>query len=66
MMLTRISEDFEAAKEKALKIRALKCLVVDRKKEMVDICMTAVRASLIYENVYLLGRTAFECCEGIY
>jgi hypothetical protein len=33
---------------------------------MVDICMTAVRANLIYENVYLLGRTAFECCEGIY
>jgi argininosuccinate synthase len=66
MMLTRVSEDFEAAKEKALKIGALKCLVVDRKKEMVDICMTAVRANLIYENVYLLGRTAFKCCRGIY
>jgi argininosuccinate synthase len=62
-MLRRVTliyllEDFETAKEKALKIGALKCLVVDRKKEMVDICMTAVRANLIYENVYLLGKSA--------
>jgi hypothetical protein len=49
-----------------LEDRSLKMSGRRQEKEMVDICMTAVRANLIYENVYLLGRTAFECCEGIY
>lgn len=49
-------EDFEAAREKALKIGATKFVVEDVRKEFVEeICYPAVQANAIYENVYLLG-----------
>lgn len=49
-------EDFEAAREKALKIGATKFIVEDVRKEFVeDLCFPAVQANAIYENVYLLG-----------
>lgn len=52
-------EDFEAAKQKAAKIGALKCYVEDLKKEFIEeLCWPAVQCNAIYENVYLLGMLA--------
>lgn len=49
-------EDFEAAREKALKIGASKYVLVDVKKEFVeDVLYPAIQTNAIYENVYLLG-----------
>lgn len=49
-------EDFEAAKEKALKIGASKVCVKDLRKEFVEaLCFPAIQCNAIYENVYLLG-----------
>jgi argininosuccinate synthase len=49
-------EDFEAAKQKALKIGAKKVVIKDLKKEFVtDYIFPAIRADAIYENRYLLG-----------
>ncbi|KAG0133559.1 argininosuccinate synthase [Tuber indicum] len=49
-------EDFEAAKEKALKIGASSVHVVDLRKEFVEkLCYPAIQCNAIYENVYLLG-----------
>jgi argininosuccinate synthase len=49
-------EDFEAAKEKALKIGASKVYVEDIRKEFVEeLCYPAIQCNAIYENVYLLG-----------
>ncbi|KAK9456082.1 argininosuccinate synthase [Dipodascopsis uninucleata] len=49
-------EDFDAAREKALKIGALKYVLVDVRREFVEeLCFPAVQANAIYENVYLLG-----------
>ncbi|EMF11586.1 argininosuccinate synthase [Sphaerulina musiva SO2202] len=49
-------EDFEAAKEKALKIGATKCYVEDIRREFVEeLCFPAIACNAIYENVYLLG-----------
>lgn len=49
-------EDFEAAREKALKIGATKFVVEDVRKEFVEeLCFPAVQANAVYENVYLLG-----------
>ena len=49
-------EDFEAAKEKALKIGASKVYIEDLRKEFVtDYIFPAIRANAIYENRYLLG-----------
>ncbi|KAF1989506.1 argininosuccinate synthase [Aulographum hederae CBS 113979] len=49
-------EDFEAAKEKAVKCGALKCYVEDLKREFVEeLCFPAIQCNGIYENVYLLG-----------
>ena len=49
-------EDFEAAKEKALKIGASKVYIEDLRKEFVtDYIIPAVKANAIYENRYLLG-----------
>ena len=49
-------EDFEAAKEKALKIGASKVYVEDIRKECVEaLCFPAIQCNAIYENVYLLG-----------
>ncbi|OQO07898.1 Argininosuccinate synthase [Cryoendolithus antarcticus] len=49
-------EDFEAAKEKALKIGASQCYIEDLKKEFIEeLCYPAIACNAIYENVYLLG-----------
>lgn len=49
-------EDFEAAREKALKVGASKVYVEDLKKEFVeDYIFRAVKSQAIYEGRYLLG-----------
>ena len=49
-------EDFEAAKEKALKVGASKVFIEDVKKEFVtDYIFPAIKAKAIYEGRYLLG-----------
>ncbi|KAG9876151.1 argininosuccinate synthase, partial [Aureobasidium melanogenum] len=49
-------EDFDAAREKALKIGAEKCYIEDLRQEFVEeLCWPAVQCNAIYENVYLLG-----------
>ncbi len=49
-------EDFEAAREKALKLGAAKVYVEDLKEEFVrDYIFTAVKSQAIYEGRYLLG-----------
>ncbi|RHZ76903.1 hypothetical protein Glove_187g100 [Diversispora epigaea] len=49
-------EDFEAAKEKALKIGAKKVFIEDLRREFVEeLIFPAIQANAIYENVYLLG-----------
>ncbi|KEF52737.1 argininosuccinate synthase [Exophiala aquamarina CBS 119918] len=49
-------EDFDAAKEKALKIGAKKCYVEDVIDEFVkELCFPAIQSNACYENVYLLG-----------
>ncbi len=49
-------EDFEAAREKALKLGAIKVYVEDLKLEFVrDYIFTAVKSQAIYEGRYLLG-----------
>lgn len=49
-------EDFEAAKEKALKIGASKCHVEDRRKEfIVEPINPSIQCNSVYESVYLLG-----------
>jgi hypothetical protein len=59
-LLTTYSEDFEAAKAKALKIGAVACYVEDLKREFVEeLCFPAIQCNAIYENVYLLGKYSF-------
>lgn len=49
-------EDFDAAKEKALKIGACKFVCVDCREDFVkDILFPAVQVNAVYEDVYLLG-----------
>ncbi|CCD26075.2 argininosuccinate synthase NDAI_0G02980 [Naumovozyma dairenensis CBS 421] len=49
-------EDFDAAKEKALKIGATKFVCVDCRNDFVtDILFPAVQCNAVYEDVYLLG-----------
>lgn len=49
-------EDFEAAKEKALKIGASKVYIKDLKKEFVtDYIYPAIKANALYEGRYMLG-----------
>lgn len=49
-------EDFEAAKEKALRIGASKVYIEDLKEEFVtDFIFKAIEANAIYESRYLLG-----------
>jgi argininosuccinate synthase len=49
-------EDFSKAKEKALKIGAVKVYVEDLKKEFVeDYIFQALKANAIYEGTYMLG-----------
>lgn len=49
-------EDFEAAKEKALKVGASKVYIEDLREEFVkELCFPAIQCNATYENVYLLG-----------
>ncbi|KAK5732287.1 argininosuccinate synthetase [Elasticomyces elasticus] len=49
-------EDFEAAKEKALKIGASQCYIEDLRQEFIEeLCYPAIACNAIYESVYLLG-----------
>ena len=49
-------EDYEAAKEKALKIGASKVYIEDLKRELVtDYVFPAIKANAIYEGRYMLG-----------
>jgi len=49
-------EDFDAAREKALKVGAKKFFLEDLKREFVtELIYPAVQANCIYEGVYLLG-----------
>ncbi len=49
-------EDFEVARQKALKVGASKVYVEDLKKEFVtDFIFPAIRANAVYEGSYLLG-----------
>lgn len=58
MVLTFATEDFEAAKAKAMKIGAVACYVEDLRKEFIEeLCYPAVQCNAIYENVYLLGES---------
>jgi argininosuccinate synthase len=50
------NEDFEAAKEKALKVGASKVYIEDLQREFVtDYIFTALKGSALYEGRYLLG-----------
>ena len=60
-------DDFEAAKQKALKIGAKKVVVKDLKKEFVtDYIFPAIRADAIYESRYLLGTSLARPLIGKY
>ncbi|OMJ13351.1 Argininosuccinate synthase [Smittium culicis] len=49
-------EDFDAARQKALKVGATKVFVEDLREEFVrELIFPAVQANAIYENIYLLG-----------
>ncbi|MCJ1252478.1 argininosuccinate synthetase [Lignoscripta atroalba] len=49
-------EDFEAAKQKAMKIGAQQVYVEDLRKEFVEeLCFPAIQCNAVYEGVYLLG-----------
>ncbi|KAI8916079.1 argininosuccinate synthase [Gorgonomyces haynaldii] len=49
-------EDFEAARQKALKIGAKKVYIEDLRKEFIETTVWAsVKSNLLYEGVYLLG-----------
>lgn len=49
-------EDFEAARQKALKIGAERVYVEDLRREFVEeLCFPAIQCNAVYEGVYLLG-----------
>jgi len=49
-------EDFDTAREKALKVGATKVFIEDLRKEFVeDLVFPAIQANAIYEDLYLLG-----------
>lgn len=49
-------EDFDVAREKALKIGASKVYIEDIRKEFVEeLCFPAIQCNAVYENIYLLG-----------
>lgn len=55
-MLKSGAEDFEAAKQKALKIGAERVYVEDLRREFVEeLCFPAIQCNAVYEGVYLLG-----------
>ncbi|KAH1620604.1 argininosuccinate synthetase [Aspergillus fumigatus] len=50
-------EDFDAIREKALKLGAVKCEIADLRREFIEqLCFPAIACNAIYENVYLLAR----------
>lgn len=54
-------EDFEAAKQKALKIGAERVYVEDLRREFVEeLCFPAIQCNAVYEGVYLLGMHSSE------
>ncbi len=56
-------EDFEAAREKALKIGASKVYVEDLRREFVtDFIFPAIQANAVYETRYLLGTALARPC----
>ena len=56
-------EDFEAARQKALKIGASKVFVEDLRREFVtDFIFPAIQGNAIYENRYLLGTSLARPC----
>ncbi|XP_020906650.1 argininosuccinate synthase [Exaiptasia diaphana] len=56
-------EDFEAAREKALKLGAKKVYIEDLKEEFVkDFIFPAIQANAIYEDRYLLGTSIARPC----
>ena len=58
-------EDFEAARQKALKVGASKVYVEDLRREFVtDFIFPAIQANAIYENRYLLGTSLARPCLG--
>ena len=65
-------EDFEAAKQKALKIGAQEVFVEDLRREFVEeLCFPAIQCNAVYENIYLLGMTPilqslFKWCHCVY
>lgn len=60
-MLKSRAEDFEAAKQKALKIGAERVYVEDLRREFVEeLCFPAIQCNAVYEGVYLLGRHPLE------
>ena len=49
-------EDFEAAKEKALKVGASKVFIEDLRREFLEeTIFPAIQANCVYESIYLLG-----------
>lgn len=55
-----IPEDFQAAKEKALKIGASACYIEDLRREFIEeLCFPAVQCNAVYENIYLLGESQY-------
>ncbi|KAJ2715174.1 argininosuccinate synthetase [Coemansia spiralis] len=49
-------EDFEAAREKALKVGATKVFIEDLRRELVEeLVIPTIQANAVYETVYLLG-----------
>lgn len=60
------TEDFEAAKEKAEKIGAVKVYVEDLRREFVEeLCFPAIQCNALYEGTYLLGNSlswSRSCC----
>lgn len=56
-------EDFEAAREKALKVGATSVHVEDLKQDFLDNYITpAIQCNAIYENLYLLGTSLARPC----
>lgn len=52
-------EDFKAAREKATKLGAKKCIIKDQRREFVeDFIWPGIQANALYEDRYLMG-TAF-------
>ncbi|KAJ2799248.1 argininosuccinate synthetase, partial [Coemansia helicoidea] len=49
-------EDFDAAREKALKVGATKVFIEDLRRELVEeLVIPTIQANAVYETVYLLG-----------